>query len=100
MSESVQDGGELRLTDEGIEMPEMLKGYVGQFEIKTNNITAQMNTTEAGLPEDDISDVVWATYPGSADGDYNNDIEHGEMVVQARGYPATKFSVIDERDES
>jgi hypothetical protein len=91
----VRDGGTLRLTDDGIEMPEMLKGYVGQFEIKTATITAQFNTTEQGLPTDDYSDEVWATYPG--DGGYHAHLDAGEMLIQCRGAPDTLFEVVDER---
>jgi len=93
----VRDGGTLRLTDEGIEMPEMLKGYVGQFEIKTPTITAQFNTTNSGLSTDDYSDTVWATYPG--DGDYHAHLDAGEMIIQCRGHPDTLFEIIDEREE-
>jgi len=97
MSQEIKDGGTLRLTDEGIEMPEMLKGYVGQFEIRTGSITAQFNTTDQGLPESGYCDAVWGTYPEG--GDYNATLDEGEMVVQVRGYPDTKFEIVDERSE-
>jgi len=98
MSSNINDGGTLELTDDGIEMPDMLKGYVGQFEIKTAKITAQFNTTDQGLSTDDYSDTVWAHYPES--GDYNAGLAEGEMVIQARGYPDTKFTIQDNREDN
>lgn len=93
----IRDGGQLRLTDDGLEMPEMLRGYKGQFEIKTPNITGQINTTEEGLPDEDFYDGPIANYP--EEGDYNDRLDEGEMIVQARGYPNTKFEIVDERSE-
>lgn len=95
--DGVHDGGELRLTDEGLEMPEMLKGYVGQFEIKTGTVTAQLNTTKNGLTTDDYSDAVWAAYPQG--GDYHAHLDAGEMIVQCRGQPDAFFKVVDRRSE-
>lgn len=96
-SKDLLDGGELCLTDGGIEMPDMLRGYQGQFEIRTPNITGQMNTTEEGLPDTDFYDGPIAAYPNA--GDYNEHINEGEMVIQARGHPDTKFTIVDERSE-
>lgn len=92
-----KDGGKLRLTDDGLEMPEMLKGYVGQFEMKTASITGQLETTDSGLPDAEFYDGVIAAYP--EDGDYNAGISAGELVFQARGYPDTRFRIVDERTE-
>jgi len=94
----VLDGGTLQLTDDGIELPEMLKGYTGQFEIKIGSRTGQFNTTDAGLPETDYYDGPIAVYPEG--GDYNDGIDDGEMVIQARGYRDTKFTVIDKRENN
>lgn len=35
---------ELRLTDEGLEMPEFLKGYTGTFTMRTPSITGEFET--------------------------------------------------------
>lgn len=98
MSTQQEDVDTLELTDEGIEMPERLKGYVGQFEIKTPNVTAQFNTTEKGLTTDDYSDAVWGVYPDG--GDYHDELDEGEMIIQARGYSAKKYRVIDKRSSN
>lgn len=98
MSDEPRDGGKLRLTDDGLEMPEMLRGYKGQFEVRTPQITAQLNTSEEGLPDTDFYDDVFAVYPEA--GDYNDHIEEGQMVVSVRGgVPDTKFEIVDERTE-
>lgn len=97
MSQEIQDGGTLRLTDDGLEMPEPLKGYVGQFEIRTGAITGQINTTDEGMPTDDFYDGVIAVYPEG--GDYNEGLDDGEIVFQIRGHPDIKYTVIDERTE-
>lgn len=91
----VQDGGVLRLTADGLEMPEMLKGYVGQFEIRTPTVTGQYSTTDRGLPDTEFYNGPIAYYPDA--GDYNAHLDEGEIIVQARGHRDTLFRIRDER---
>ena len=109
LREIVTDGGEvvekaepeetLRLTDEGIEMPDMLRGYKGQFHIRTADITDQFNTTESGLPDTEFWDGVMAVYPDD-DGDYNPHLGPGLIEVYTTSKAESKvFEVVDERTE-
>lgn len=86
----------LRLTDKGIEMPEILKGHVGEFKIRTPNITGEYETTDAGLPEDEYYDGAIAALPGG--GDYHGDLEGNMMAVSVPREPEAVYEVIDERD--
>jgi hypothetical protein len=85
----------LELTDEGLEMPEFLKGYVGEFEIRTPSITAELETTAAGLPEDDYYDGIIVAYPD--DGDYHGDLREGLMGISTDDHRETVFEIIDKR---
>lgn len=87
----------LKLTDEGLEMPDFLKGYVGEFEIRTPNVTGEFETTDHGLPEDDYYDGVIAAYPD--DGDYHGDLREGLMGISTTDHRETVFEIIDERSE-
>ena len=87
----------LRLTDNGITMPEFLKGYVGEFKIRTPNVTGEFETTDEGLPTDDTYDGVIANYPES--GDYHGDLREGLLAISTPRHPETVFEVIDEREE-
>lgn len=78
-------------------MPEMLRGYTGQFEMKVPNVTGQFNTTDSGLPDEEFWDGPLAVYP--AEGTYHEHLDEGEMVLQCRGYPNTLFQIVDEREE-
>lgn len=102
--ELIPDGGEvktaepdetLRLTDEGIEMPDMLRGYVGSFTLRTADITGDFETTESGLPDTDYFDGVIAVYPED-DGDYNPHLEEGLMSLETDEHPERVFRVVDE----
>ncbi len=87
----------LKLTDDGLEMPEFLKGYVGEFEIRTPNVTGEFETTDAGLPEDDYYDGPIAAYPN--DGDYHGDLREGVMGISTTDHRETVYEIIDERTE-
>lgn len=89
----------LRLTDEGIEMPDMLRGYKGQFHVRTADITGQFNTTESGLPDTEFWDGVIAVYPDD-DGDYNPHLGPGLMEVYTTSKEeSVVYEVKDERTE-
>jgi hypothetical protein len=102
------DGGEptttvdadatLRLTDDGIEMPEFLKGYTGSFTLRTADITGTYQTSESGMPETDFFDGPIAVYPAD-DGDYNSDLAAGFMAIGTPEHGEEIFEVVDERDE-
>ena len=102
----VTDGGEveqltadgtLRLTDEGIEMPEWLRGYTGEFTIEDGSVTGTLTTEPSGLPDTDIWDGVLAVMP--TDGDYNPEIPAGHWVITAPGKPRYCYAIDDERSE-
>jgi len=86
----------LYLTDEGITMPEFLKGYVGEFTIRTPNVTGEMETTDRGLPTDDVYDGPIANYP--KEGDYHGDLREGLLAISTPRHPETVFEVIDKRE--
>jgi len=86
----------LRLTDDGIEMPEFLKGYVGEFSIRTPNVTGDFETTETGLPDVEFYDGVIAAYPES--GDYHSDLREGLMAISTTEHRETVFEIIDETE--
>jgi len=89
----------LQLTDEGIEMPEMLRGYVGQFHIRTADITGQYNTTDNGLPDAEFYDGPFAVYPDD-DGNYNSHLGPGLMEIYTTSKADSKvFRVVDERTD-
>ena len=89
----------LLLTDEGLQMPDMLRGYVGQFHVKTADITGQYNTTDSGLPDTEFWDGVLAVYPDD-DGDYNPHLGEGLIEVYTTDKSASKvFEVVDKRTE-
>jgi hypothetical protein len=87
----------LALTDEGIEMPEFLRGYVGDFTIRTPNVTGELETTESGLPDAEVSDTIFAVYPNS--GDYHGDLREGLLAISTPGHPETVFEIDDRRTE-
>ncbi len=88
---------ELRLTDDGLEMPEVLKGHVGSFTIRTPSATAELETTEAGLPDTEFYDGIFATHPDA--GEYHGDLREGLMAVSVPGMPETVYEIIDERSD-
>ena len=88
---------ELRLTDEGLEMPEFLKGHVGDFTIRTPSITGEYETTDSGLPTDEFYDGPIAAMPG--EGDYNSDVPAGHMAVSTPDLPETTYRVVEERTD-
>ena len=87
----------LRLTDDGLEMPEFLKGYVGTFQIRTPKVTGGFETTDSGLPDAEFYDGVIAAYPEA--GDYHGDLEAGLMGISTDEHRETVYEIIDERTE-
>ncbi len=102
--ELVTDGGELtadetlRLTDDGLEMPDWLRGHVGEFIIKTCNIDGDLSTTDAGLPDVDFWDGPIAALPED-EGDYNSHIPGGHMVITTPDEPERCYDIVDERSD-
>lgn len=97
--ETAKPDRKLRLTDEGLEMPDMLRGYVGQFHVRTADITGQFNTTESGLPDTEFWDGPLAVYPDD-DGDYNPHLGPGLIEVYTTSREDSMiFEIIDERTE-
>lgn len=105
--EVITDGGEvktakpdetLRLTDEGLQMPDMLKGYVGTFKLRTADITGEFTTTDSGLPETEYYDGVISAYPED-DGDYNPHLEEGLLSFETESHPERVFRIVDERTD-
>lgn len=89
---------ELRLTDDGLEMPVFLRGYVGSFTIRTPQITGDFETTDSGLPEDEFYDGVIATYP--EDGDYHGDLREGLLAISTPRHTETVYEIHDERTDN
>ena len=88
----------LRLTDDGLEMPEFLRGYVGTFQIRTPGVTGEFETAEAGLPDVEFYDGVIAVYPSP--GEYHNDLDAGRMGISTDEHPETVYGIVDERTEA
>lgn len=88
----------LRLTDEGLEMPDMLRGYVGTFTLRTASITGDYETTTSGMPDVDFYDGVIAVYPDD-DGDYNPHLASGLLSIETDAHPERVFQIEDERTE-
>jgi len=98
MSETAAEHETLRLTEEGIEMPEMLRGYVGEFVLRTADMTGTFHITEHGLPDADYYDGVISTYPDD-DGDYNPHLGPGLLSLETSEHEEKVFRVLDEREE-
>jgi len=86
----------LQLTDDGIEMPEMLRGYTGEFTQRTADVTATLTTTDSGLPDVDVYDGIIAVYP-SDDGDHNSHLREGLMSFETPEHEEVVYRVIDDR---
>ncbi|MDQ2052924.1 hypothetical protein RBH26_21005 [Natronolimnohabitans sp. A-GB9] len=97
MNAGVEADGQLRLTDDGLEMPEFLKGHVGEFTLKTADITGSFQTIDAGMPTDDFYDGPIAVYPDD-DGDYNPELAAGYMALGTPSHGEEIFEIIDERE--
>ena len=87
---------ELRLTDDGLEMPGFLKGHVGDFTIRTPSATGEFETTDAGLPTDEYYDGAISAYPDG--GDYHGDLRAGLMAISTDQHPETVYEIVDERE--
>ena len=87
----------LRLTDDGLKMPEFLCGYVGEFTIRTPGVTGEFETAEAGLPDVEFFDGVIAVYPDP--GEYHGDLEAGTMGISTDEHRETVYEIVDERTE-
>jgi hypothetical protein len=88
----------LRLTDAGLELPRVLRGYVGEFQIRTPKVTGTFETTDAGLPDGDFYDGVIAVYPGR--GTCHGDLDAGMMAISTDEHRETVYEIIDERTEA
>lgn len=95
--EKVSADDELRLTDEGIELPDWLRGYTGSFTLKTGSIDGDFETTDEGLPDTEFYDGVIAAYPDT--GDWNPHIPEGHLILTATGEPEWCYDIIDERTD-
>lgn len=89
---------ELELTDDGLEMPDMLRGYVGSFKLRTASITGDFETTESGLPDEDYYDGPIAAYPSDG-GDYNQHLSAGFMSFETADVGERVFKILDNRTE-
>lgn len=98
LGDTVEADATLRLTDEGLEMPEFLKGYVGSFTLRTADITGTFETTDHGMPETKFYDGPIAAYPDD-DGDYNPDLGSGYMALATPDHGEEIFAVLDERSQ-
>lgn len=98
------DGGQLtvddtlRLTDEGLEMPDWLRGYQGSFTIRTGEVDGNMETTDTGLPDQEFWDGIIAVMPEA--GEYNPEIPDGHMVITAPGEDEWCYEIVDERGDA
>jgi len=88
----------LRLTDDGLELPEFLTGYVGEFQIRTPRRTGTFETTDAGLPDVDFYDGVIAVSPKA--GTRHGDLDAGMMAISTAEHRETVYEIIDERTEA
>lgn len=89
--------GELRLTDDGLEMPAFLRGYVGSFTMRTPSLTGDFETTDSGLPDEPFYDGVIAAYP--EDGDYHGDLCETLAAFSTPTHGETVYEIHDERTE-
>lgn len=88
---------ELRLTDEGLEMPAFLQGYTGEFTIRTPSVTGEFETAADGLPTGEFWDGIIAVYPDA--GDWHGDLREGLMGISTETHRETVFEIIDERSD-
>jgi len=91
--------GVLELADEGLEMPEFLRGYTGTFTVRTADVTGEMETTDSGLPDEEYNDGLLAVYPDD-DGEYNGHLRAGLLSFETVGHRETVFKVVDVRSEA
>ena len=88
----------LRLTDAGLELPEVLTGYVGTFQIRTPRRSGTFETTDAGLPDVECYDGVIAVFPKA--GTRHGDLDAGMMAISTADHRETVYEIIDERTEA
>lgn len=89
--------GALRLTDDGLEMPVFLRGYVGEFTMRTPSVTGDFETTTSGLPDEPFYDGPIAAYPEA--GEYHGDLREGLLAFSTPTHGETVYEVQDERSE-
>ncbi len=87
----------LRLTDNGLEMPDFLQGFVGEFTVRTPSLTGEFETTTHGLPESDFYDGIIAVYPES--GDFHGDLEEGMLAISIPEHREMIYEIDDQRTE-
>lgn len=88
----------LVLKEKGIQMPEMLRGYSGKFEVRTANVDGVFHTADGGLPDAEFFDGVIAVYPDD-DGDYNPELREGLMAISTDLHEEKVFRVEDTRNQ-
>lgn len=93
--DDIRDGGVLRLTEDGIQMPDFLRGFSGTFMMFTPNVDGELETTEEGLPDVEYYDGIFAVDTNS--GDYNEWLEAGDIAFETPNHPVTRYTILDER---
>lgn len=97
MSETRTPDDTLRLTDEGLELPSFLRGYVGTFTIRTPNIDGTLETSSHGMPDTEFYDGPIAAYPD--EGDYNSELGEGMIAISTPSHPEMTYEIVDERTD-
>lgn len=87
-------GETLHITEEGLELPDWLQGHVGSFSLKTPNVDGDLETTEHGLG---THNQVLASVPEP--GDYNEELDEGQLALRKPGYPWRVYQVVDTTEE-
>lgn len=89
-----QPDGTLTVNEDGLLLPDWLVGYVGEFRMRTPNVTGEMETTEQGL-----SDRLSTLGAIPEEGTYNSDLRAGQMALKIPGEPEYVYKVVDEAEE-
>lgn len=93
--ETAEPDDTLTLDDDGLHVPDMLAGFVGEFKMRTPSISAEFTTTDEGI--DEVSDGVLATYP--TEGGWNPHLDEGMVEIDVPGYPSKVYEIDDLREE-
>jgi hypothetical protein len=92
----VEPDGTLVLTDEGLEVPDWLDGFVGTFTMSTPNITGRFKTTDQGMSGPRTTSLVMSP---PNEGTYNERLPAGHIALTARGRPEYIYEIDDQREE-
>lgn len=96
------DGGKvsaektLRLTDEGLELPEWFRGYTGRFTVKTSTLSCTVSTGNAPVPDDELWDGPIAAVPQDEENCCSR-IPSGCLVLTAPGKLERCYRIVDKR---